>query len=91
MVENHHASGLNVAESDIVAYYRHICLGLSLLHNAKVAHAHFDLKPANVMLTDSNEAVLIDLASVAPARQHLKTSQQVMQWSGQVQRYTTGE
>lgn len=38
-----------------------------------VAYAHFDLKPANLMLTDDLDIVLMDLGSCKPARRRILT------------------
>ena len=45
-----------------------ICKGLLAFHQHRPPLAFRDLKPANVLLDDSGEAVLMDLGSVAPAR-----------------------
>jgi serine/threonine kinase 16 len=36
-------------------------------------YAHFDLKPANIMLDDDNRPILMDLGSLKPARRQIKT------------------
>lgn len=39
----------------------------------ETAYAHFDLKPANIMLTDDSEIVLMDLGSCKPAKCQIRT------------------
>ncbi|ORY80323.1 kinase-like domain-containing protein [Protomyces lactucae-debilis] len=42
-------------------------------------YAHYDLKPANVMLADDGTPVLMDLGSLKPARRHITTRTEALQ------------
>jgi serine/threonine kinase 16 len=41
--------------------------------------AHYDLKPGNVLLSDSNTPVLMDFGSVRPARQQISSRREALQ------------
>ncbi|KAL5006480.1 hypothetical protein ScPMuIL_015286 [Solemya velum] len=50
------------------------CHGLRALHSHNPPYAHRDVKPANVMISDDNNPVLMDLGSAAKARVETNTS-----------------
>ena len=49
---------------DVLKILRHIVEGLKVIHAAGLRHA--DLKPANILLTSSFDAVITDFGSVSP-------------------------
>ena len=54
-------------ESEALHLFLGLCMGLSVFHEAAVAHR--DINPRNVLVNDQDEAILMDFGSAAPARQ----------------------
>ena len=67
-------------EAQALALFDGICAGLLHFHqHTPEAMAHYDLKPGNVLLSDSNTPVLMDFGSVRPARQQIKSRREALQ------------
>ena len=62
-----------IRESTIRSLFDEILHGLRIVHQSKMLH--LDIKPANLFITNSNKAVLIDFGA---ARQVIQTQDQVM-------------
>jgi len=60
-------------QPSLLALFSSLCSAVSALHSLEPALAHRDLKPHNVLLTRDNRPVLMDLGSVANARQEVSS------------------
>ncbi|XP_045169585.2 serine/threonine-protein kinase 16-like isoform X1 [Mercenaria mercenaria] len=60
-------------EEDIWSLFLGVCKALKAMHTHSPAYAHRDVKPGNVMLGDTGEAVLMDLGSAVKARVEIKS------------------
>lgn len=56
------------SERAALRYFVGLCSGVAALHRHSPPLAHRDICPRNVMISDDDEAVLIDLGSAVPAR-----------------------
>uniref|UniRef100_S4RAV0 non-specific serine/threonine protein kinase n=1 Tax=Petromyzon marinus TaxID=7757 RepID=S4RAV0_PETMA len=65
-----------MTEERIVGIFRGICSGLKDIHDKGFAHR--DLKPTNVLLSDEDVPVLMDLGSMEKARIEIKNSREAM-------------
>lgn len=67
-------------EKEALALFDGICAGLLHFHNhSPEPMAHYDLKPGNVLLSESNTPVLMDFGSVRPARQQISSRREALQ------------
>jgi serine/threonine kinase 16 len=67
-------------EAEALALLDGICIGLLHFHShTPEPMAHYDLKPGNVLLSESNTPVLMDFGSVRPARQQIKSRREALQ------------
>ncbi|XP_074659349.1 serine/threonine-protein kinase 16-like [Tubulanus polymorphus] len=64
----------HIREDRILRLLRGICEGLREMHHFDPPYAHRDMKPANVLLDDTDQPVLMDFGSAAKARVEIKTS-----------------
>jgi len=60
-------------ERDILKMFLSVCYGLKEFHKRNPPLSHNDVKPGNMLVTDSNELILFDFGSVTPGR-HTITS-----------------
>ncbi|XP_073401596.1 serine/threonine-protein kinase 16 isoform X2 [Dendrobates tinctorius] len=73
-----------LSEEKILYILHGICLGLKAVHDQ--GYAHRDLKPTNVLLTDDDRPLLMDLGSMNHARIEVNGSRQAMavqDWAAQ--------
>ena len=66
-------------EAEALALLDGICAGLLHFHGHTEPMAHNDVKPGNVLLSESNTPVLMDFGSVRPARQQIKSRREALQ------------
>jgi len=57
----------------LLRIFKAVCSAVSALHSLSPPLAHRDIKPHNVLLDRDNSPVLMDLGSVAKARQEVRT------------------
>src|SRR5712691_3780575 len=57
-LRTHHPQGTRLPLDQVVAYTKQIALALQYAHKQHVIHQ--DVKPANILLNEANEAVLSD-------------------------------
>ncbi|OVA12522.1 Protein kinase domain [Macleaya cordata] len=67
---------------DVLQIFRQLCAGLKHMHSFDPPHAHNDIKPANVLITNkkgqSPVAVLMDFGSARPARQEIHSHSEAL-------------
>ncbi|CAD5119570.1 DgyrCDS8172 [Dimorphilus gyrociliatus] len=67
-----------LGEVEVLSLFEQICEGVCALHTLNPSVAHRDLKPHNVLLTDEEEAILMDLGSAALSRPVIDNSRQAL-------------
>jgi serine/threonine kinase 16 len=66
------------SEKEALSIFRGICNAVSLFHQSDPVLAIRDLKPANVLLTEKDEPVLMDFGSVSEARITITSRKQAL-------------
>eukprot|EP01114_Cavostelium_apophysatum_P022096 TRINITY_DN7885_c0_g1_i1.p1 TRINITY_DN7885_c0_g1~~TRINITY_DN7885_c0_g1_i1.p1 ORF type:complete len:327 (+),score=66.95 TRINITY_DN7885_c0_g1_i1:149-1129(+) len=68
-----HIKPKHLREKDILKMFLSVCNGVNEFHKRHPPLAHNDIKPGNMLISETNELVLFDFGSVGPAR-HTITS-----------------
>jgi len=76
--------GKYLSEPNILKMFLSACYGLKEFHKRNPPLAHNDLKPGNMLISESNQLVIFDFGSVAPARHQIasrKEAVQLQEWA----------
>ncbi|KAF7838576.1 serine/threonine-protein kinase 16 [Senna tora] len=69
--------------SDVLQIFRQLAAGLKHMHSLDPPHAHNDVKPGNVVITNRKGqpplAILMDFGSARPARRQIRTRSEALQ------------
>eukprot|EP00730_Choanoeca_flexa_P018666 TRINITY_DN9088_c0_g1_i4.p1 TRINITY_DN9088_c0_g1~~TRINITY_DN9088_c0_g1_i4.p1 ORF type:complete len:304 (+),score=45.66 TRINITY_DN9088_c0_g1_i4:644-1555(+) len=79
LIESHRADGSSIPEPMILRYVKDVCLALQHIHDHKPqGMCHRDVKPANVLLSDQDEPILMDFGSMTKAVVHINSRQEAI-------------
>eukprot|EP01039_Chlorochromonas_danica_P007468 gene7469-8257_t len=62
----------------VLKWFHSLCEAVQVLHDYAPSHVHFDIKPENVLVSDSGKAILTDLGSVRRADRVLNSRKDVL-------------
>eukprot|EP00730_Choanoeca_flexa_P018667 TRINITY_DN9088_c0_g1_i5.p1 TRINITY_DN9088_c0_g1~~TRINITY_DN9088_c0_g1_i5.p1 ORF type:complete len:260 (+),score=12.58 TRINITY_DN9088_c0_g1_i5:644-1423(+) len=83
LIESHRADGSSIPEPMILRYVKDVCLALQHIHDHKPqGMCHRDVKPANVLLSDQDEPILMDFGSMTKIRTAMNGADCAMLTSG---------
>eukprot|EP00045_Choanoeca_perplexa_P003646 m.32442 g.32442 ORF g.32442 m.32442 type:complete len:304 (-) comp12151_c0_seq2:41-952(-) len=79
MIEAHRSDGSSIPEPMILRYTKDVCIALKHIHEHQPqGYCHRDVKPANVLLSDQDEPILMDFGSMTKATLEIKSRQEAI-------------
>eukprot|EP00299_Pterocystis_sp_00344_P007056 c2094_g1_i1.p1 GENE.c2094_g1_i1~~c2094_g1_i1.p1 ORF type:complete len:310 (+),score=81.20 c2094_g1_i1:33-962(+) len=88
-IEAMQKDGRMFSEKEILSMFLGVCEAVLGLHTNEPAWVHNDLKPGNLLVSDSNQLVLTDFGSVSPARVIVKSRVQALQLQDYLESHST--